>query len=328
MERKFMKKFFIIITIAILCLSGCAQEIYDNENSNLEETQSTHVPTSSDIIKAEEYDIGDEIELGGIKFNIYKKDDGKNELFLLAQSNIATTSFSDSERSYNNYNDYEGSLVEGYINRFVDGLEDKGYNIKASGMMDKDDLYDLGFANSVTVSGRPYVCENVPDFVKYEDSYWLSGYYKVDKYVWVYSYEKIYTEKCDSEHGVRPAIVIDASEVNKEPVIIDENLTIMEVVASNQAWTSEGGIENPYDLFYFDCENMIFRNEFKSSDLSRSSEYKMILVNEKTIQVDGVRFGSEYPAEITIVNKDKLRIRFLDDEYNEGDYFLNKKVKE
>ena len=73
---------------------------------------------------------------------------------------------------------------------------------------------------------------------------------------------------------------------------------------------------------------MIFRNEFKSSDLSRSSEYKMILVNEKTIQVDGVRFGSEYPAEITIVNKDKLRIRFLDDEYNEGDYFLNKKVKE
>ena len=50
----------------------------------------------------------------------------------------------------------------------------------------------------------------------------------------------------------------------------------------------------------------------------------MEFVDEKTIKVDGVMRGYEVPAEITIVNENKLRLRFVDDSYNDGDYYLNK----
>ena len=99
---------------------------------------------------------------------------------------------------------------------------------------------------------------------------------------------------------------------------------IREIVDSDCKWTSEGGIENPYDSFYFDCEKMLFINTFESSELSESHEFSMKFIDEKTIQIDGLRGGYEIPAEITIVNDSKLRIRFLDDRYNDGDYFLNK----
>lgn len=301
-----MKKFLVLLLMCVFCLTGCSED------------------GSSDEAISEKYSIGEEVELGGVLFNIYKIDDSNNELYLLAQSNVGTTTFSDSERPYDEQHDYEGSLVEGYVNKFVDELEDKGYSIKSSGIIDKDDLYNLGFVDSVTKSGRPYICEEVPEFVKYEENYWLSGYYKVETYSWVYSNEEIDTQSCEDEYGVRPIIVIEPSEIDKQPQIVDENLTIKDIVNSDCVWTSEGGIANPYDLFYFDCENMTFTNVFESSEMSHTSEYDMKFVDEKTIQIDGLRRGYDYPAEITIVNENKLRIRFLDDKHNDGDYYLNK----
>ena len=105
---------------------------------------------------------------------------------------------------------------------------------------------------------------------------------------------------------------------------VDSNLTIKEIVNSDSAWTSEGGIHNPYDLFYFDCENMTFTNVFESSELSATYEYSMEFIDEKTIQIEGFGKWYQIPAELTIVNENKLRLRFLDNTYNEGDYFLNK----
>ncbi len=69
---------------------------------------------------------------------------------------------------------------------------------------------------------------------------------------------------------------------------------------------------------------MLFINIFESSELRESHEFSMKFIDEKTIQMDGLRRDYETPAEITIVNDGKLRIRFLDDKYNDGDYFLNK----
>lgn len=292
----------------------------------MDEVDKTTVTENQNSI--DNYSIGDEIDIGGIKFNIYKINDTDNELYLLAQQNIATTQFSDDERSYKQLHNYEGSLVEGYINRFVDTLEDKGIVIKASGIIEKDDLYELGFIHSDNLSGLPYKCgDTTPDFVKSEKSYWLGGYCKYETRSWVYFEEKIDTQSCDDEYGVRPVIIIEPSEIGKTLKETSADLSISEVVASNSAWTSEGGIHNPYDRFYFDCENMVFKNTFESSELSRTNEYKMEFIDEKKIQIDGLMTGYEYPAEITIVDENKLRIQFIDDKYNDGDYFLNRVIE-
>ncbi len=300
-----MKTLLMLLMLTMLCLSGCS-----GENST-EETLS------------EKYNIGEEVELGGEKFNIYKIDDINNELYLLAQNNVATTIFSESERSSKYLHDYEGSLIEGYVNEFVDDLEDKGYIIKSSGIIDKDDLIELGF-DVDGLNGTQYKMGAAPDFLKSEEYFWVDGYCKYDTYAWAYSVGILTTQKCEDEYGVRPAIAIDISEVDKQPQEVNTNLTIKEIVALDCSWTSEGGIENPYDRFYFDCEKMLFTNVFVSSELSNTSEFNMEFVDDKTIRVDGVMRGYEVPAEITIVNENKLRLRFVEDTYNDGDYYLNK----
>ena len=128
--------------------------------------------------------------------------------------------------------------------------------------------------------------------------------------------------QCEDVYGVRPAIVIDPCEATKVPSAMQENLTIEEIVTTNSTWVSEGGIHNPYDLFYFDCENMKFTNIFESPKMYETYEYGMEFIDERTIQIEG--FGRWYPipARLIIVNENKLRIRFLDDSYNDGDYFL------
>jgi len=285
-------------------------------------------PMESETVNAvDDYSVGDEIDLGGVIFNIYKIDEHENEIYLLAQNSIATTMFSDDERPYDEQHNYEGSLVEGYVNRFVDDLEDKGIIIKESGIIDKDDLYELGFIHSDGLSGRPYRADEAMDFVKKENTYWVGGYCKYETMSWAYDYGKLDTESCEEEYGVRPIVVIEPSEIGKELKTVNPALTIKEIVDSDCAWASEGGIENPYDRFYFDCENMTFTNIFESSELSDYSEFAMEFVDEKTIRLEGVMRWYEIPAELTIVNENKLRLRFVDDAYNDGDYYLNKVVE-
>ena len=96
------------------------------------------------------------------------------------------------------------------------------------------------------------------------------------------------------------------------------------MVNDGVAWVSEGGIHNPYDRFYFDCEQMIFTNIFESSELSNTYEYAMEFIDDKTIRIEGFGKWYQIPAELTIVNENKLRLRFIDNEYNDGDYFLIK----
>lgn len=305
-----MKKLLITLMMCVLCLSGCSGET-SSEGSYAKETLS------------EKYSIADEVDLGGVKFNIYKIDDDNNKVYLLAQNNIATTTFSDTEREQKYMHDYDGSLVEGYINEFVDRLEDKGLVISDSGIIDKDDLIELGF-DADGLNGTQYKIGDAPIFLKNEEHFWVGGYCKYDTYAWAYYNEILTTQKCEDEYGVRPVIIIDVSEIDKPLQEVDPDLTIKEIVDSDCAWTSEGGIHNPYDLFYFDCDNMIFTNVFESSELSQTSEFGMEFIDEKTIQITGFMRRYDYPAEITIVNENKLRIRFIDDELNDGDYFLNK----
>lgn len=312
-----MKKYLIILMICIFCLAGCSEKKSAEKDVQTEETSIREDAQIKEIL-SEKYSIGDEVELCGVKFNIYKINDDNNELYLLAQSNIATTIFSDGEHNY------EGSLVEGYVNRFVDDFEDKGVVIKASGIIDKDDLYELGFIHSDGLSGLPYKYGDTPEFVNYEDKYWVGGYCKYETRSWAYSYGLLDTQSCDDEYGVRPIIVVEPSEINKQIQEVGSDLTIKEIVDSDCMWICEGGIGNPYDRYYFDCKNKLFINTFESSELNETLEFSMEFIDEKTIQIGGFRRMYEIPAELTIVDTDKLRIRFLDDKYNDGDYFLKK----
>lgn len=69
------------------------------------------------------YSIGDEIELGGVFFNIYKIDNYNDEIYLLAQKNIALTPFHDEKES-------KDSLVTGYINEFAAYLQNMGVELQ------------------------------------------------------------------------------------------------------------------------------------------------------------------------------------------------------
>lgn len=187
-----MKKIIVLLAFAMIYLSGCSLETETVEKLSAK------------------YNIGDEVKFGDVAFNIYKIDDTNNELYLMAQNTVATTKFS----SYDN--DYEGSLVEGYVDEFVDNLEDKGLVIKSSGIIDKEDLYELGFDHSDGLSGRPYkYSDDSPEFITYTDDFWVGGYCKYDTYSWAYSYKNLDTYKCENEYGVRPIIVIEPSEIDK-----------------------------------------------------------------------------------------------------------------
>ena len=302
-----MKKYCVIMILSILCifcLVGCTEETEPKE------------------VASDKYSIGDEIDFGGTKFNIYKIDDDNNELYLITQESVATTPFSDDEHSGYDDNEYEGSLVEDYVNAFVDSVEDKGIVVKESGIISEEDLYALGFKYSDGLSGRPYLVDDAPEFVTNVDLYWVGGYCKYNTMSWAYFEGKLDSKSCDSEYGVRPIIVIDPAELDKEIASVD--LSIEDIITSDKVWISEGGIHNQYDQFYFDVEKKIFVCSFESSEMSDLYVYRMQIKEDNTVLLSGLRNGGNMDVLLSVVSENKLRIRYVDEKYNDGDYFLNK----
>lgn len=186
-----MKKILAILILCALCLTGCSE-----------------VERLSDI-----YSIGEEIELGGVVFNIYKVDEREKLIYLLAQDNIATTPFYSVVRDYLTNNNYEGSLVEDYVIDFTNKLEVSGVNVISSGIIDKNDLIDIGFKTDGKL-GESYIIDDTVDFIEIETNFWVDGYCKYNYSAWAYHNGNITTEDCEDEYGVRPIIVIDPSEIN------------------------------------------------------------------------------------------------------------------
>lgn len=191
-----MKKRLLAATLlCAVCLAGCSVEVPE------------------DVFK-EKYPIGAEVELGGVKFNIYKVDAEDEELYLLARESIATTLYSDSEHRGDDLHDYVGSYVYDYIEDFADDLQDnQGIELIWAGLIDAEDLSEIGsFESSGGLSGRPYHAgDDTPEFVTCEDSYWVGGYCKFDTYSWAYHNGYYDMEQCyKNEYGVRPAICVKA----------------------------------------------------------------------------------------------------------------------
>lgn len=101
-------------------------------------------------------------------------------------------------------------------------------------------------------------------------------------------------------------------------------LTISDVITSSDVWTSEGGISNPYDRYVFNFDDMKFIWNFESSTSSNGQMYDMEIIDEYTIRISGLRAGYNTPARITIINPEKLQLKFIDDEKNNGNYYLVK----
>jgi len=304
----------LMLIISIFSLTGCSLDSVSNQDNTQKEVISPKI--------ARKYSVGDEIILAGVSFDVYKIDNEYNKLYLMARSNVATIHFSAIKPELGNYHEYEKSMVKRKVDRFVDDFEDAGILIDSSGIIDKDDLIALGFEMD-DQNNAQYKISNAPNFLQNEESFWVDGS-EDDTYAWVYHNGILTTKMREEEYGVRPILVISTEEVDRPRQKPDTDLTIKEIIESDCAWSSEGGIANPYDRYYFDCEEMLFINIFESYKFSDTRAFKMEFIDEKTIQVDGLMRNHEFPAEITVINESKLRFRFIDDAHNKGDYYLNR----
>ncbi len=177
-----MKKVFAIVcAIALLLVLVACEEKED-----------------SDVEKAKQYSIGDEITIAEKNFFVYKIDNGK--VCLIAAENESIIPY----RS-----------IDSCVNRYAQELQKAGIKTEFVGLMDYEDLDDLGGnRHTLAISGLPYLCYEAPAFIKSEDSYWLAGYSKYDTYTWLYKDEEIdMVQFKDCEYGFRPVVHILATEM-------------------------------------------------------------------------------------------------------------------
>lgn len=191
-----LKKIAVIAVVFAVYLIGCT-------------STETQKPVLSDS-----YNIGDEIMLADTAFNVYKIDDSKDELYLLAQNSIAKTKYSDDDHEGAYANSYENSIIESYVDEFVENLEQQNIDIISSGLIDEEDLYNLGFERSGGLSGLPYRYTQKYDFIRNGESFWVGGYCKYHSMTWVYDYGSLDADSCDKEYDLRPALVISPTQNN------------------------------------------------------------------------------------------------------------------
>ena len=120
---------------------------------------------------------------------------------------IGTTAFSSDSQKGTNYSDYNGSIVEGYVNNYASYLESLGANIEEARLITKEELESLG------CSSDDETCSGAFDFV-YKTSYWSDSvndefclwFVDTGKYLSYVGYDD------DIFIGVRPVIEISVSE--------------------------------------------------------------------------------------------------------------------
>ena len=120
---------------------------------------------------------------------------------------IGTSSFSNSSNKGTYYSDYEGSLVEKYVNNYKTYLINLGANISNARLITKSELETLGCISN------DESCSDAPSWV-YSTSYWTGTAYSSSDTFFVFSYARFGNAYCLGEalFGVRPVIEIPTSE--------------------------------------------------------------------------------------------------------------------
>ena len=119
-----------------------------------------------------------------------------------------TTAFSSASQKGTNYNDYNGSIVEGYVNNYASYLEVLGANIEEARLITVEELEGFGCKR---VS---WTCREAPEWI-YQTSYWSEPDAYVPSSVWIVlsnAHFDLYDYNYDTEIGVRPVIEISVSE--------------------------------------------------------------------------------------------------------------------
>lgn len=187
-----MKKNILIIfslLILICTLVGCG------------ELDTTNDVVDPNVEQAKKYSIGDLVILGEYEYNVCTIDSG--EIFLLAKEKLGNA-------QYSNITQY--TIAHG------NELRELGINIEYVFLLDYERLDALGGnKHSVTISGQPYLCDDAPEFVHFEETYWLRGDSKYETYTWVYDNGKIlHTQYKEYEYAVRPVVCIKATEIPEQ----------------------------------------------------------------------------------------------------------------
>ena len=121
-----------------------------------------------------------------------------------------TTVFSSEEEHGTNYSDYNGSIVERYVNAYKEILEGEEYGVPVveARLITKDELEseDIGCDSS------NHTCNDAPSWI-YSTTYWTGSAF-VDNSVWfVYGNGTFHDRNYHfgDGNGVRPVIIISKS---------------------------------------------------------------------------------------------------------------------
>ena len=120
---------------------------------------------------------------------------------------IGTTPFSSDSVKGTNYSSYTGSIVEDYVEEYVQYLSDEYDATVSGGLITKAELESLGCSSSSCSSSTyPWI---------YTTSYW-SGSPLATSYVWIVTSDASFRSNIyrnDYNFGVRPVITISASDI-------------------------------------------------------------------------------------------------------------------
>ena len=124
---------------------------------------------------------------------------------------IGTTAFSSDSQKGTNYSDYNGSIVEGYVNNYKTILEnDYDVDVVEARLIIKEELTsDKIGCDEILCS-----CKKAPNFI-YSTSYWSGSAYGTDEVWSVDSSGNFIFDDCNEVDffGVRPVIILKKSDI-------------------------------------------------------------------------------------------------------------------
>lgn len=174
-----------------------------------------YVPIKPKVVSGDYDTVGSKVCIGEECFYVISSTD--YSVTMLAYGNIefeetpptqdfytyASTVFSSNTQKGTNYSDYNGSLVEKYVNKYVSYLTEKSLILMEARLITKDELIELGCVEEETS------CTGAPDWVYYIDYWTGSSYDNNNVYALDHSGEFGYVPYDMTDYfGVRPVITI------------------------------------------------------------------------------------------------------------------------
>lgn len=248
------KIFLCLLCLPVLFgITGCGNEknndmIDTKNNKSIEEKKPK-------VVSGDGKTIGDEVCLGKECFYVIKYDFNKEDIYLLAKYNLnaggyyestisdfkeyeedevtglqdssmnyvydefpqtGLTEFStDKEHSNEAYSEYEGSRIQRFVDQYQKKLEEDGYKIRSSSLLDLYDIkeaFDCEWTDATPLGGNGsrFRCSSLPEYMN-NRSYWTKTVDNEYLVFGIYTGSDTYQSYYNSTNlGIRPVIVISS----------------------------------------------------------------------------------------------------------------------